>query len=60
MVAPDPAIDGLPYKASDITISWRWEHPDLPEEASMLTTPIVLARTPDGWVGPRPGLSWNA
>ena len=54
---PDPAIDGLPYKVSDITISWRWEHPDLPEEASMLTTPIVLARTPDGWVGPRPGLA---
>ena len=52
-VSPDPEVDGLPYEVSSFSIQWRWDHPDLPEEASMLTTPIALARTTDGWVRPR-------
>ncbi|HBZ97364.1 MAG TPA: hypothetical protein DEO57_05915 [Phycisphaerales bacterium] len=52
---PDPDIDGLPYEVSTFSIQWRWDHPDLPEEASMLTTPIALGRTPEGWIRPTAG-----
>ena len=53
---PDLKIDGNPYEITSFSIKWRWDHPDLAEEAAMLTTPVALARTPDGWVRPRPGL----
>ena len=49
---PEPDVDGLPYEVSTFSIQWRWDHPDLPEEASMLTTPIALGRTPEGWIRP--------
>ncbi|MBM44187.1 MAG: hypothetical protein CMJ36_04140 [Phycisphaerae bacterium] len=54
-VTPTESQDGFAYGVSTFGLKWNHSHPDLPSMDSLLSMPIALTRTPEGWIGPRPG-----
>ncbi|KAA0214788.1 MAG: ShlB/FhaC/HecB family hemolysin secretion/activation protein [Cyanobacteria bacterium CYA] len=53
---PDPAIDGRTYTVSSIHLAYQLEHPQLPPIDELMDVRVELVQTPQGFIGPRPGL----
>jgi len=53
---PDAQIDGAAYPVGAITLEYVLEHPQLPPIDELMQVRVNLVRTPEGWIGPRPGL----
>ncbi|MCL4221604.1 MAG: hypothetical protein KJZ65_09550 [Phycisphaerales bacterium] len=53
---PDPAVDGKTFTVSSINLAYLLEHPQLPPIDELMDVRVELVQTPQGWVGPRPGL----
>jgi hemolysin activation/secretion protein len=49
--------DGKAYPVTELKISYKFPHPDLPAIGELLDTEVSLGVVADGYVGPRPGVS---
>ncbi len=52
-ITPTESQDGYVYGVSDFNLKWNHEHPDLPSMESLLSMPLALTKTSEGWIGPR-------
>ena len=53
---PDAKIDGVSYPVGTVTLEYVLGHPQLPSVDELMHVRVNLVRTPEGWIGPRPGL----
>ncbi|RMH13042.1 MAG: ShlB/FhaC/HecB family hemolysin secretion/activation protein [Planctomycetota bacterium] len=53
---PDAAIDGPAFPVSSFTLTYIMEHPSLPPIEELMNVTVELVQTPEGFIGPRPGL----
>ena len=52
-VTPTESQDGYVYGVSNFELKWNHQHPDLPSMESLLSMPLALTKTSEGWIGPR-------